>query len=235
MGRPIKPKYIGKYNAGDDAGANLASVAMTAGGSGYYAANVTVVFSAPTEASGTQATGTAIISANAAQVITGVTITNAGSGYAGTATVTFGGPNTSPAFGTVTLKSEVNPSIKCYANIAGNGSTTTQLGDILRQKSGHRYLVQTSQGTSVCSLAAAANSALISTTTDGKMNIAAFDSAGGTYWVKKLWDRTVTLVPVTGTQYAANVKVAWTLGAATLNVGTSTSPAANATVTLDHI
>lgn len=223
MGRPIKPKYLGKYNQGDDAGSNLASVAMTAGGSGYYAANVTVVFSAPTESSGTQATGTAIISSNAAQVITGVTITNAGTGYVSPVTVTFGGPNTSPAFGTVSVNAEINSSIKCYARVAG--SSTTRLGDILRQKGGHSYLVETLDGTSVCDLATAANASLTSTSTRGQLNIAAFDSAGGTYWVRKLFDRTVTLVPVTGTQFAANTHVSWNL----------TTAVANVSVVVDHI
>jgi hypothetical protein len=236
MGRPIKPKYIGKYNPGQDAGASVANVTITAGGSNFFAGNTVVTFSAPQEASGSTATGVAVISANAAKIITGITITNAGSGYTSAPTANIFGPaNASPAFGTVALNSEVYSSIKCYANVASNGSSTFRLGDILKQKGTKRYYVQTADGTSICTLVGVANASLVSTTTLGQMNIAAFDSAGGKYWVTKLTDRTVELVANGGTQFAANTKVSWNLTAAVLNVGTTTVPAANASVVIDHI
>ena len=73
----------------------IASVTITAGGSGYTSAP-TVTFSAP--GSGTTATGTATISGGA---VTGVTITNPGSGYASMPTVAFSGGAGSNAAGTV--------------------------------------------------------------------------------------------------------------------------------------
>ena len=71
--------------------ATVASVAITAGGTGYSSAP-TVTFSAPPN--GTTATGTATISAGA---VTGVSITNAGTGYVAAPTITFGGPGSSAA------------------------------------------------------------------------------------------------------------------------------------------
>lgn len=65
----------------------VASVAIGAGGTGYTTATVT--FSAPP--AGVTATGTAVL---ASGVITGVTVTNPGSGYVTAPTVTFGGPGT---------------------------------------------------------------------------------------------------------------------------------------------
>jgi len=217
MGRPIKPKYLGKYDKGGVGGEIVVYANVTALGTNYYSGNTTVTFTAPQIPGGVTATGTAVIAAN--NTVTGITITNNGSGYISAPTANVWAPNliTSPTV-SVTLSTNQQNTIRCYANIAGNGSTTTKYGDIISQKNGHRYRVRTADGISVCSLAASANSALISTTTDGKMNIQAFDSAGGTYWVKKLWDRTVTLVPVTGTQFVANTKVSWNLSSAVANV-----------------
>jgi len=75
MGRPIKPRYISKYNQGDDPGANIASVTISASGSGYYAANAAVTFSLPQAPGGVRATGTVQLSANGNGYVTGVTIT----------------------------------------------------------------------------------------------------------------------------------------------------------------
>lgn len=69
----------------------VASVTVTAGGSGYTSAP-TVTFSAPTLSGGTTATGTATVSAGA---VTGVTVSTAGSGYTSAPTITFGGPGSS--------------------------------------------------------------------------------------------------------------------------------------------
>jgi len=234
MGRPIKPRYISKYNQGDDPGANIASVTISASGSGYYAANAAVTFSLPQAPGGVRATGTVQLSANGNGYVTGVTITNAGTGYT-SATVTFGGANTSTASGTVTVNSEVSPSIRCYAYVpTGAGGVSAKVGQIVKQENGHGYRVTTADGTGFCLLAVKANASLTASTTLGQMNIQAFDSAGGTYWVRKMWDRTVTVDPVTGTQFAANTHVAWTFGTATVNTGTSTKPSVNATVTIDH-
>ena len=65
----------------------VSAVQVTAGGAGYTSAPV-VTFSKPTTAGGVQAAGTAIVSNGA---VTGVTITNPGSGYATAPTVALTG------------------------------------------------------------------------------------------------------------------------------------------------
>ena len=74
----------------------VGSVTYTGGGSGsgagYSSSSATVTFSAPT--TGTTATGTPIVSSGK---ITGVTITNPGSGYTSAPTITFGGSHTTAA------------------------------------------------------------------------------------------------------------------------------------------
>lgn len=77
------------WSDGTDAplvGESVQSVTITAGGTGYGSGTVT--FSAPQVAGGVTATGTVT---SVAGVITGVVITNPGSGYTSAPTVTFGG------------------------------------------------------------------------------------------------------------------------------------------------
>lgn len=83
------------------------------------------------------------------------------------------------------------------------GSANT--GSILSQKGSKRYKVQTSDGTGVLTLVTSGS------LSSGQMYINATDSAGGTYYVQKLYDRTVYLVPNTGTQFSANTHVRWNL------------------------
>ena len=84
MGRPIKKKFFGNlYNNQADlnfsgiGGEGVASVTFTNSGT-HYSQGTRVSFSAPQVAGGVQATGTPII--DAAGLLRGVTITNAGSG-----------------------------------------------------------------------------------------------------------------------------------------------------------
>lgn len=74
----------GVYDTGTDTAGAVDAVTMTKVGSGYQSAP-TVTFSAP--ASGTTATGTAVLSQGS---VTGITITNAGSGYTSAPTITIG-------------------------------------------------------------------------------------------------------------------------------------------------
>lgn len=73
-----------------------ANVVLTAAGSGYVSSdNVTVTFSAPDIEGGTLATGTVVSSINGqtlARTITGITITNPGSGYTSAPTATISAP-----------------------------------------------------------------------------------------------------------------------------------------------
>ncbi len=63
-------------------------VTVTAGGSGYTAANTTVTFGAPNQANGVQATGEVVILGNA---VTEIVVTEAGTGYTSAPTVTITG------------------------------------------------------------------------------------------------------------------------------------------------
>ena len=111
-------------------------------------------------------------------------------------------------------------------------STIGKTADILSQRSARRYKVTNADGTSVCRLVA--NATVASSrgpTSVGEMTITATDSTGGTYLVKHLCSRTVTLYPLTGTQFAEDVKVAWTsTDVAIVNSGTSTAPSSLARV-----
>ena len=98
------------YLANDPTGAVFGSVAPTinvnAGGSGYSAANLstlTVTLSAP-PTGGTQATATVLASQiNANHQITGITLTNPGSGYLVAPTVTIAGGGGSGATASTSL------------------------------------------------------------------------------------------------------------------------------------
>ena len=82
----------------------VTSVTRTTAGTGYTSVP-TVVFSAPSDASGITATGTATLSGGA---VTGVTISAAGSGYVSGVIVTFSAPQVvggTTATGTVTITS----------------------------------------------------------------------------------------------------------------------------------
>src|SRR5262249_24584314 len=68
----------------------VSGVTLSNGGSGYTSAP-TVTFSAPQQAGGIRATGTATIVNG---VVTGVTITDRGTGYTAVPTVTFSAPTT---------------------------------------------------------------------------------------------------------------------------------------------
>ena len=92
---------------------------ITNGGSGYSTTAPTVTFSAA-PAGGVTATGTAIV--NAAGVVTGVTLVNAGSGYTTAPTVTFTGGSGSGAAGTSTINasgSSVGHTVSTTARISG--------------------------------------------------------------------------------------------------------------------
>lgn len=67
---------------------SINSVTVTAGGSGYTAANTTVTFGVPNQANGVQATGEVIILGN---TVTEIVVTEAGTGYTSAPTVTITG------------------------------------------------------------------------------------------------------------------------------------------------
>ncbi len=118
------------FNGGSGSGASatanmtgsVTSVAISNGGS--YASAPSVTFSAPV-GGGTTATGTVmtavILGSGGRRRVTGVTITNAGSGYTGTATVTFSLTGTPSASATAKMGQSV---ASVLITNAGSGYTT---------------------------------------------------------------------------------------------------------------
>jgi hypothetical protein len=99
--------------AWDNTSEVVGNVTITAGGSGYTTMPPTVAFSG---GGGTGAAGTATI-ANGA--VTGVTITNPGSGYTSAPTVAFSGGSGTGATATASLASELNIIAGEYASPTG--------------------------------------------------------------------------------------------------------------------
>jgi hypothetical protein len=124
----------------------VAAVILTNGGGTGYATAPTVTFSAP--ASGTTATGTATI--NSSGVVTGVTITNAGSGYSANAmpTVTF---SASPAGITATGKAVYTGVISmAVGNMNGTSTASaTEKGYLTTAAAGTGITTVTSCSTAV--------------------------------------------------------------------------------------
>lgn len=219
MAARLNKKYFGNRNTGttgtaDDGigGEGVASVTITNGGSNYATGTTTVTFSAPQIPGGVTATGTATIVAG---VVTGVTITEKGSGYTSAPSVTIVDPDGGLAEGAVTLTRTMTNTqenaILAYAYIGGS----RKIVDIVSQKGARRYKVTDGTNTAVCTLVTDGNS-----NAAGEMDLTATDSAGGEYWVLKLNNRRCTVIPKGvggGSQFAANSSVPWTFGSATLN------------------
>jgi hypothetical protein len=211
MGRPIASKYFGNRNTNGVGGEGVSGVTILAAGTGYFSANAAVTFSAPQIAGGSTATGT--VSLNGSGNVTGVLITSSGTGYTSAPTAAFTGANASPASANVvSLTSSVSDAITASAFLAtADGGSSAVSSDIVKQVGARRYTVRNAQGTGKVRLVTSAPAA-------GEMRITATDSAGGTYYVKKLESRTATLLPDTGTQFVTDQQVAWTLDAAEANV-----------------
>lgn len=144
--------------------------------------------------------------------VNAVTVSNAGSGYTSAPTVQ-DVPNGNGTF-TATLNSgSGGTAIEAEAFVTGGSS---KQADIIAQKGSRRYLVETSDGTEICKLVAAAPAA-------GEMTLTALDSAGGTYYVTKLTAHRAVIVKGgrTGVEFttgADGISVPWVYGtSATLN------------------
>lgn len=226
MGRPIKKLYIGNRNTDGIGGEGVSTVTIDAAGEGYFTANAAIAFTAPQLPNGTTATGTLELDGNGA--VTGVTITNAGTGYTSAPTGSITGANTTPAtIDTITLTTAaVADAIAVSAYVVGGASAVA--GDIIAQKGTKTYRVQTAQGTSECTL-------VTTSPGEGEMRITATDSDGGTYYVKKLFNQTVVVVPNDGTQFAEDAKVDWTaLDAVNGGYKPVATPVENVSVTITN-
>lgn len=96
------------------AGFAVGTITVDDGGSGY--ASVTITFSEPDVDGGTQATGTAVVSAG---VITGITVTEEGSGYLYAPTITIAGSSGAGAVATATLSDITNYMYFCTNDYDG--------------------------------------------------------------------------------------------------------------------
>jgi len=206
MGRPIKKLFIGNRNSDGLGGEGLASVTLggTNNSTGYTTGDALTI-SAPDLPGGTQAVATVTATAG---VIDGVVVSTAGGGYTSAPTITADTGTQGTLTLTGVLTTGATNAIAISAYVPGGSSAVA--GDIVAQKGSKTYRVTTAQGTGECVLVAAA------IPTEGQMNITATDSAGGTYYVKKLTNRTVVVVPGTGSQFAEDAKVKWA-DSATLN------------------
>jgi len=216
MGRPLNKKYFANTNYTNEGvgGEGVASVTVVSGDSaGYDAATDTVAFSAPQIAGGQTATGTLVVVGGA---VTGVTVTDSGSGYTSAPTLTIttvGGTETTLSLTAVLTSGTAarQNGIVCQAITVG-ATNRTSGNDILKQVSSKRFKVRTQDGTAVCKLTAGTPAAA------GEMAIVATDSIGGTYFVTKITAHRATLTAGTGAQFTTGTQVPWTFGTATVDV-----------------
>ena len=208
MGRPLNKKLFANTNFANQGigGEGVASVTVVAGNSAAYDAADTVAFSAPQIVGGVTATGTLVLTEGA---VTGVAVTNAGSGYTSAPTLTITtetGTETTLTLTAVLTTTRQN-GIVCQAITAGSTNRTSG-NDIVKQVASRRFKVRTQDGTADCTLKASTPTAA------GEMAIVATDSDSGTYFVTKITARRVTITRGTGTQFATGAQVPWTFDTA---------------------
>lgn len=203
MGRPIKKRNFGSLNYSENGtlgavgGEEVGSVAVLTSGT-YYASTATITFRAPDITGGTTATGTLTVKTGG---ITGVTITNSGTGYLSTSSLfTISATTGSAATFNASLTTFVPNDIALTAWVNVSGAAARTGGDIIKQEGSHSYYVQTSDGKGRCKLVA-------TTLTAGTMSIIATDYNGNTYWVTKLTDRKASI-----TRKTQNGSNAWVYG-----------------------
>lgn len=221
MGRPIKAKFFGNLNSGsasttaDDGigGEGVATVAVTNTGS-LYVSTATVSFSAPQLPGGVTAAGSLTISGG---FITGVTVTEKGSGYTSSPSLTVSPATTgtTAAFSVTMTTTQQNAlNVTAYL-LAKDGGVSAKAADIIKQEASVRYLVKTADGVGQCKLVASNSPAA------GQMNIIATDANGSTYWVTKLTARRAILTrrSMSGSyEFETNARAGWTFGSASTGV-----------------
>jgi len=225
MGRPIKKKFFGNLNLPDYGsvsqgsgvgGEGVATIAKNNTGTLYTTSTtIGLTFTAPNITGGAAPTGR--VTTNAFGQVATVTLLTAGSGYtsAPTATVTGGTTGTTATF-TITLTSNRQNALSLSSYLPSASQSRTG-GDIIKQESSRRYLVQNADGTGQCKLTAT------NTLIPGTMNIIATDYNGSTYWVTKLTAHKVRVKRRSmSTAYLVSdgVQTGWTLASATGTVVT---------------
>lgn len=194
MGRPLSKKFFGESNPDDVGGEGIASVTAPAGTlatlvNGTYsipAASIT----APQITGGTKPTLSVVVTGTTTYTVTVVT---AGSGYTTAPTITFagtvaGGSGSATPVATLTSGASARTNVIAPQAITVGSTNRTSGNDIIKQVGSKRFKVRSQDGTAVCKLVAATPAAA------GEMAIAATDSQGSTYWVKKINKNKVELV-----------------------------------------
>ena len=226
MGRPINKKYFGNTNSPYDneqtdgnsgvGGEGVATITKNNTGT-FYTTSTTIAlaFTAPQITGGVAPTGR--VTTNTAGNVATVTLLTAGTGYtsAPTATVVGGTTGTVATFNITLFASTVTQNAIAFSSylLAKDGGVSARTGgDILKQESSRRYLVQNSDGIGQCKLVP--TDAL----TVGTMNLIATDGSGATFFVEKLTAHRATVVGRTNTgtsSVSSGTAVGWTLGVAT--------------------
>lgn len=240
MGRPIQKKYFANTNVkvtGEGVGGEqISAVYVATTGSGWSTSTaITWTASTPQVPGGQAASGTVSVTWNPAAGngwASAFNVTDGGSGYTSTSSVTLSFSSNPTTTGTYVVN--INPSTTLQNGIAvfayipasgtagyisGAGGSSRVAGDIVRQSGNSKYIVQTAQGVGACRIPAdgsAANAA-------GEMDIEATDGNGSTYRVMKLHARKAKLKQVTSSTaflIADETWAKWTFSAATGTVVT---------------
>ena len=233
MGRPLNKKLFGNKNfpyqdqavggPTGDGGEGVATIAIATTGTLYTTSTtLNLSFTNPQITGGVKPTGT--VTTDGTGNTTAVTLLTTGTGYTSAPTALVVGSNgtgTTATF-TIALTSSVQNAIAFTSFLLAKdgGASAVAGGDIMKQESSRRYLVNNSQGRGQVKLVAK------NTLVAGQMNIIATDFDGSTYFVTKLTAHKATLVNqydtstalVTLTTDADGVKTGatgWTLGSAT--------------------
>ena len=224
MGRPIKKKFFGNLNQPRETttgvgGEGVETVTVNNSGTLYNTSTtINATFTVPQIKGGTRATGR--VTTNDAGNVATVTLLTSGSGYTSAPIVTVNGGTTGTTatfvvslFATATTQNAIS-----FTSYLTTGSNAVTGGDIIKQESTRRYLVQNSEGVGQCSLVAS------DTLAAGQMRIIATDHSGATYFVTKLTAHKAYLTNRTSTSTALVSAVGgWTLGSATGTVVTIAS------------
>ena len=246
MGRPINSKYFGNrnYPYDNEQTGGLSGV----GGEGVSAVSVSGSFSGKTTATSFTIPSSVIVAPN----ITGgvkptlsitfptattgvVSVLTSGTGYTSAPTITgaallaLGGGT-----GTVTLTATLTVSVfknalSFSSSLTTLGSSAVSGGDIIKQESSRRYLVQNSQGRGPVKLVTS------NTLAAGEMNLIATDFDGATYFVKKLTARKATLINRTDTSTALVTLTTDTDGIKTGSTGWTIGSATGTIVTIANV
>jgi hypothetical protein len=152
----------------------------------------------------------------AAGTITGITITEGGSGYTTTPAVTLSTGTQGTLTATTVLSVDTGAvgsatnqenTIIMTARLTGGSATTV---DIIRQVSTNRYKVTDGTRTGIVKLKSSVATAA------GEGSVKFTDSVGGTYFATKITARKATITRGTGTAFASGTAVKWNMIAAVL-------------------